>query len=611
MIRIGSIGFVMIFTGCMLAFLSDHANAGRKDDISVIPKPVSVKRARGEFVIDGETRIAAAGDNAELEHIARRLASDLSRFTGHEIAMVGGEDVEGSESVILLSLSESEDGGRESYSLNVRKNSIEIIGGGPAGIFYGVQTLHQLFPLDAAGGDITIPCLRIKDRPRFAWRGAHLDVCRHFFPVRFIKKYIDILAMYKINTFHWHLTEDQGWRIEIKKYPRLTEISSKRAETMGDGRPHSGFYRQHEIREIVRYAAERYITVVPEIEMPGHSVAVLAAFPELSCTGGPFSVETEWGVHEDVYCAGNDAVFAFLEDVLGEVLELFPSTFIHIGGDECPKARWEECPKCQARISEEGLDDEHELQSWFIRRIERYLLAKDRRLIGWDEILEGGLAPNATVMSWRGTDGGIAAAKAGHDVVMSPTSHCYLDYYQGRHDEPKAIGGFLPVEKVYSFEPVPGSLSAGEAKHVLGAQVNVWTEYIATTDHVEYMLLPRLCALSEVAWSPQHKRSYDDFSERLSVHYDRLDAMGVNYRLPPPAGLGGTREIASPVLVRLGIPFTGAVVTYTIDGTEPGIDSQRYEGPIRVTGGSVLKARSFLESGRGSLTTKTVFIMKR
>ena len=602
---------LMILAGCILAFSSGGSVAGRNDDISVIPKPVSVKRTRGEFVIDGETRIAAAGGNAELEHIARRLASDLSRFTGHEIAIVGGEDVDGLENVILLSLSESEDGGRESYSLNVRKNSIEITGGGPAGVFYGVQTLRQIFPLDAAGGDITIPCLRIKDRPRFIWRGAHLDVCRHFFPVGFVKKYIDILAMYKINTFHWHLTEDQGWRIEIKKYPGLTGISSKRAETMGDGRPYGGFYRQHEIREIVKYAAERYMTVVPEIEMPGHSVAVLAAYPELSCTGGPFEVKTEWGVHRDVYCAGNDSVFTFLEDVLGEVLDLFPSTFIHIGGDECPKARWEECPKCQARISEEGLADEHELQSWFIRRIEKYLLAKDRRLIGWDEILEGGLAPNATVMSWRGTDGGIAAAKVGHDVVMSPTSHCYLDYYQGRHDEPKAIGGFLPVEKVYSFEPVPGLLSADEAKHILGAQVNVWTEYIATTDHVEYMLLPRLCALSEVAWSPQHRRGFDDFSDRLAAHYVRLDKMGINYRLPPPSGLGGRREISSPVRVRLKIPFNGAIVTYTTDGTEPRIDSARYEGPIRVTGGCVLKARSFLKSGRGSLTAQTVFIMKQ
>ncbi len=599
-----------MLAGCALAFLSGQANAGRKDDIMIIPKPASVKRARGEFVLSGGTRIIVTGENEELKHIARRLAFDIRQRTGYELAVTGDEGLEETGSVILLSLSGTEDGGRESYTLNVGKRSIEIIGGGPAGVFYGVQTLHQLLPPTPAGGKIAIPCLRIKDRPRFAWRGAHLDVCRHFFPVRFIKKYIDILAMYKINVFHWHLTEDQGWRIEIKKYPLLTEISSQRAETMGDGRPHKGFYRQHEIREVVRYAASHYITVVPEIEMPGHSVAVLAAYPELSCTGGPFEVNTEWGVRRDVYCAGNDSVFVFLEDVLGEVLSLFPSTFIHIGGDECPKTRWEECPKCQARIRDEGLADEHELQSWFIRRIEKYLLAKDRRLIGWDEILEGGLAPNATVMSWRGTDGGIAAAKAGHDVVMSPTSHCYLDYYQGRHDEPKAIGGFLPVEKVYSFEPVPGSLSADEAKHILGAQVNVWTEYIATTDHVEYMLLPRLCALSEVVWTQRDKRGFDDFAGRLVAQYDRLDAMGVNFRLPPPSGLGGIRDISSPVLVRLGRPFDGAIVTYTTDGTEPSTDSTPYEGPIRLTRGCILKARSFLESGRGSLTAQTVFIMR-
>ena len=600
----------ILLLGCVLAFTSAGASAGRNNDINVIPKPASVMRVRGEFVIGSGARVVAAGNNAELVHRASRLAFDLRHITGHESPVSGYDGLEEAEGIIVLSLSETEEGGRESYTLNVKKSGIEIIGGGPAGVFYGAQTLRQMLPLDNADGDLTVPCVRIKDRPRFKWRGAHLDVCRHFFPVRFVKKYIDILAMYKINTFHWHLTEDQGWRIEIEKYPRLTEISSRRAETMGDGRPHAGFYRQHEIREVVRYAAERYITVVPEIEMPGHSVAVLAAFPELSCTGGPFKVKTTWGVHEDVYCAGNDEVFVFLEDVLGEVLELFPSTFIHIGGDECPKVRWKECPKCQARISEEGLADEHELQSWFIRRIEKYLLAEGRRLIGWDEILEGGLAPNATVMSWRGTDGGIAAAKAGHDVVMSPTSHCYLDNYHGKHDEPKAIGGFLPVEKVYSFDPVPGSLSADEKKHILGAQVNLWTEYIATTDHAEYMLLPRLCALSEVVWSKQEKRGFDDFSKRLAVHYERLDAMGVNFRLPPPSGLGGIEDISSPVLVRLGIPFPGAIVTYTTDGTEPGIDSTPYEGPIRLTRGCILKARSFLRSGRGSLTAETAFIMR-
>ncbi len=602
---------VILLMGAVLAFSSGDVSAGRNDEISIIPKPVSVTRTRGEFVLHSGTRIVAAGGNEELAHIARRLAFDLRHLTGYEFSVASEISPDESGSVILLSLSESEDIGRESYTLNVRKHSIEIIGGDPAGVFYGIQTLRQLMPVSTGDGDITVPCVRIKDRPRFTWRGAHLDVCRHFFPVRFVKKYIDILAMHKINTFHWHLTEDQGWRIEIKKYPRLTEISSKRAETMGDGKPYGGYYKQHEIAEIVRYAAERYITVVPEIEMPGHSVAVLAAFPELSCTGGPFEVMTRWGVHRDVYCAGNDEVFAFIEDVLDEVLELFPSTFIHIGGDECPKERWEKCPKCQARISDEGLADEHELQSWFIRRIEKYLLAADRRLIGWDEILEGGLAPNATVMSWRGTEGGIAAAKAGHDVVMSPTSYCYLDYYQAKYNEPKAIGGFLPIEKVYSFDPVPAALSDKEAEHILGAQVNVWTEYIATTDHVEYMLLPRLCALSELAWTPQDKRSFDDFNDRLAAHYERLDKMGVNYRLPPPSGLGGTREISSPVIVRLGIPFSGAVVTYTLDGAEPGIDSARYEEPIRVTGGCILKAKSFLRSGRGSLTAQTVFIMKR
>jgi hexosaminidase len=369
----------------------------------------------------------------------------------------------------------------------------------------------------------------------------HLDVGRHFFDKEFVKRYIDLIALHKMNTFHIHLTDDQGWRIEIKKYPRLTEIGSKRKESpmignrkKGDGTPYRGFFTQDDIREIVEYARKRYITVVPELEMPGHSLGALAAYPELSCTGGPHEVMTRWGVFEDVYCAGNDKVFEFMEDVLTEVIELFPGEYIHIGGDECPKARWEKCPKCQARIKKEGLKDEHELQSYFVKRIEKFLNSKGRRLIGWDEILEGGLAPNASVMSWRGTEGGIAAARSGHDVVMSPTTHCYFDYYQSknRKQEPEAIGGFLPLDIVYSFEPVPAELAPEQRKHVIGAQGNVWTEYIHTPSDVEYMALPRMCALAEVVWTPAELKDWDDFRDRLDRFAERLDAMGVNYRKP-------------------------------------------------------------------------------
>jgi hexosaminidase len=361
----------------------------------------------------------------------------------------------------------------------------------------------------------------------------HLDVGRHFFPVEFIKKYIDLLASYKLNTFHWHLTEDQGWRIEIKKYPRLTEIGSKRKDTTGDGTPYGGFYTQEQIREVVKYANERFVAIVPEIEMPGHSLAALTAYPELSCTGGPFEVGTKWGVFEDVYCAGNEKTFNFLKDVLNEVIALFPGKYIHIGGDECPKNRWKVCAKCQRRMKVNNLKSEEELQSYFIRKIDRFLASKGRKLVGWDEILEGGLSKGAAVMSWRGTEGGIAAAKSGHDVVMTPTSHCYFDYYQGIPEkEPKAIGGFIPIDTVYLFEPVPPSLPVKQAKYILGAQGNVWTEYIADEKHAEYMVLPRLLAMSEVVWSDKNSRNFEDFKVRLEGHFPRLSTRGYNFRKP-------------------------------------------------------------------------------
>jgi hexosaminidase len=415
--------------------------------------------------------------------------------------------------------------GPEGYELTVTPERVIIRASQPAGIFYGKQTLQQLLPGP-------IPCLHIEDRPRFPWRGAMLDVARHFFPKEFVKRYIDLLALHKLNTLHLHLTDDQGWRVEIKKYPKLTEVGSWRAETNGDGKRYGGFFTQDDLREIVAYAAERHITVVPEIEMPGHGLAALTAYPELSCTGGPFKVRTRWGVEPDVYCAGNEKTFAFVQDVLDEVLAIFPSKFIHIGGDECPKARWKKCPKCQARMKAEGLKNEHELQSYFIRRIEKHLSSKGRRLIGWSEIREGGLAKNAALMDWIG--GAVEGASAGHDVVMSPTSHCYFDYYQSQDKkaEPKAIGGFIPLSKVYAFEPVPAKLAPQFHKHILGAQANLWTEYIPTPQQAEYMTFPRLCALAEVVWSPAAARNWDDFSVRLTQHLKHLDALKVNYRKP-------------------------------------------------------------------------------
>ncbi len=391
--------------------------------------------------------------------------------------------------------------------------------------------------LEGARTTGVLPCLSIADQPRFPWRGMHLDVCRHFFPVEFVKRYIDLLARYKMNTFHWHLTEDQGWRIEIKKYPKLTEVGAWRSggqvgpysRREYDSIPYGGFYTQAQIKEVVAYAAARHVTVVPEIEMPGHAMAALAAYPALGCIGGPYEVQKGWGVFDDVFCAGNDSVFAMLEGVLTEVMELFPGQYLHIGGDECPKERWKACAKCQARMKAHGLKDEHELQSYFIQRIEQFVNSKGRKIIGWDEILEGGLAPNAAVMSWRGTEGGVAAAKSGHYAVMSPGSHCYFDHYQGDPaNEPLAIGGYTTLQKVYSYEPIPAELKPEEAKYILGAQGNVWTEYILTPDHVEYMAVPRMLALAEVLWTPKAKRDEADFIRRLENEFPKLEAMKVN-----------------------------------------------------------------------------------
>jgi hexosaminidase len=435
--------------------------------------------------------------------------------------------------------------------------------------------------------------MTIEDRPRFAWRGMHLDVCRHFFPVSFVKKYIDYIAMYKMNTFHWHLTDDQGWRIEIKKRPRLTEIGAWRSGSMVgpysaqryDSVRYGGFYTQDEIREVVAYAQARHVTIVPEIEMPGHALAALASYPELSCTGGPFDVAKGWGVFEDVFCP-KEETFGFLEDVLTEVCALFPGRFVHIGGDESPRERWKECRRCQAVIKKHRLKDEHQLQSYFIRRIEKFLNKKGKQIIGWDEILEGGLAPNAAVMSWRGTAGGITAAKQRHNVVMTPGSHCYFDHYQGDPDfEPLSIGGNTTVEKVYSYEPIPSGLPRAREKYILGAQANIWTEYIASEKHVEYMALPRMAALAEVLWSPRAKRDYAGFQGRLLRHFALLDAKGANYARsifqiktavdPLPSGEG--------VRLSLSSPFGASGIRYTTDGSAPSASSSAYGGPIPVT----------------------------
>ncbi len=421
----------------------------------------------------------------------------------------------------------------DSYTLSITEEGASVSAGTAAGLFYGLLTFGQILSgVDSQQDELTIPCLEISDQPRFRWRGMHLDVSRHFPSAAFVKKYVDLLARHKLNVFHWHLTDDQGWRIEIKRYPRLTEIGAWRKEP--DGQIYGGFYTQQEIREIVDYARRRFVTIVPEIELPGHATAALAAYPEYSCTGGPFEVANRWGVFDDVYCPGKEATFAFLEDVLSEVSELFPGEHIHIGGDECPKARWNSHDLCQKRMRELGLADADELQAYFVFRIARHLSALGKRLVGWDEILDGGAPEGATIMAWRDAKKGTEATLSGHDVVMTPMSHCYFDHYQAKENEPKAIGGFTPLEKIYSFEPVPADLPQELESQVLGAQGNVWTEYMPDTDHMEYMVFPRLCALSEVLWSPKQSRSLPDFIARLRLHLKQLDRLHVNYRRLDP-----------------------------------------------------------------------------
>lgn len=503
--------------------------------VPVIPRPAELKIQKGSYEITPETSLIYDHANQDLARIAGFLSNHLSDFYQMTLSESSGKN-----RGIQLKVDKSADLGEEGYMMQVNSKGIVITGSSAKGVFYGIQSLKQMLPVGNSVQQLTVPFVEIRDEPRLAWRGLMLDVGRHFFPVSYLKKLLDYMAMYKMNTFHWHLTEDQGWRIEIKKYPKLTELAHWRDETVVgharnsktyDGIGYGGFYTQDQIRDIVKYAADRFITVVPEIEMPGHSSAALAAYPELGCTGGPYEVKKTWGVMKDVYCAGKEETFHFLQDVIDEVCELFPSTYIHVGGDECPKDAWKGCPACQKRIKDEGLANEHELQSYFIRRMEKHLLSKNRKLIGWDEILEGGLAPEATVMSWRGVKGGIEAAKQKHDVVMTPNSHMYFDYYQkeDREGEPLAIGGYLPLEKVYSYEPVPEELSAEEARYIIGVQANVWTEYIGNIKYLEYMTFPRICALSEVAWSSGKDKDFTDFQTRMESEYGRLRMYGINY----------------------------------------------------------------------------------
>jgi len=512
--------------------------------LALVPLPSKVTTGRGSFTLTASTPIVA---DAALRAQGRQLASALGPATSFDLPVRSGPAPAAPHIALRIQKPLESTLGGEGYRLNVTPRAVTIVAAAPAGVFYGMQTLRQLLPTaifrDAAVKGVTwqVPVVTIEDVPRFRWRGAHLDVARHFQPKEFVKKYIDLLALHKMNRFHWHLTDDQGWRLEIKQYPKLTSIAAWRKETLVghhrdkdqqfDGIRHGGFYTQDDVREVVAYAAERFVTVVPEIEMPGHSQAIISAYPELGCTNEPVEPRMVWGISPYLLNAEPSTIM-FMQNVLSEVLTLFPSLWIHVGGDEAVKTQWKASPRIQARIAELGLKNEEELQSWFIRQMDTFLTSKGRRLIGWDEILEGGLAENATVMSWRNLDGAMAAARAGHDAVLTPTAFTYLDYYQVKDTtrEPLSIGGFLPIETVYGWDPAPPGLDPALVRHFLGVQGQLWTEYLPGPKRVEYNAFPRLIALAEVAWTPTSLKSFEGFRTRLGTHLERLRILDVNYR---------------------------------------------------------------------------------
>ncbi|MGL5681496.1 MAG: glycoside hydrolase family 20 protein [Marinifilaceae bacterium] len=609
--RIGAIACVLSLTSCLSGGPKETAN------YQVVPLPQEIIQAENvaPFILDKKVKVTYPAGNEKMQKNADFLAAYIKEAIGTAPEIVSTGDAKKSINLQLGLNSENE----EAYELNVSENGVTIIGASEAGVFYGIQTLRKAIPQSDV---VALPAVKINDYPRFPYRGMMLDVSRHTFSLDSIKRYIDILALHNINRFHWHITDDQGWRLEIKKHPKLIELGSKRRETVigrnsgkYDGKAYDGYFTQEQAKEVVAYAAERYITVIPEIDMPGHMLGALTAYPELGCTGGPYEPWTMWGVADDVLCPGNDQTLAFIEDVLTEVMEIFPSQYIHVGGDECPKVRWEKCPKCQARIKALGIKgDKHHsaeeyLQSFVINHAEKFLNKNGRAMIGWDEILEGGLAPNATVMSWRGMKGGIEAAKQGHDVIMTPTTYLYFDYYQSKDTkaEPLAIGGYVPVEMVYNMNPVPAELNAAEAKHIIGVQANVWTEYMPTFSHVEYMVLPRMAALSEVQWTAGDKKDYNNFLSRMPQMFKAYDVQNYNYAqhlfdIDAKFNPNYTEGVLDVTLSTLD----DAPIYYTLDGTEPTTASPKYDGVVKVKESAEFKAAAFRNSKMSRIYTENI-----
>ena len=592
---------------------------GYNDGINIIPAPVSLIQQEGRLTLkSGATYYAST---AQAKTVADFFVAKLKTVTGFKIAAAKQANSATIAVVVNPKLNIHEEG----YKLEVTPKQIKIEAKTPHGAFYGMQTMMQLLPAEVEKGQLvksvnwSMPCVKIEDAPRFGYRGVMLDPCRHFIPVENIKKQLDVMALFKINKFHWHLTEDQGWRIEIKKYPKLTQIGSKRIE--GEGHEYGGFYTQEQIKDIVAYAAKRFITVVPELELPGHELAAIAAYPELSCKGETVHPRIIWGVEDIVMCPGKEKMFEFLEDVIKEMVPLFPGTYFHIGGDECPKTSWKNCPACQARIKSEGLtaDKQHtaeeRLQSYVIRRMEKVLNKYGKKIIGWDEILEGGLSPTATVMSWRGEDGGIAAASQNRDVIMTPGSGgLYLDHYQGDPKlGPVAIGGYATLEKTYSYNPIPKALMEnGKSSYIKGVQCNIWSEYMYNTDIMEYRMYPRVLALAEVAWSPLERKDFTDFARRINNAYVRLDGHKINYHIPMPEQPNGSCDFVA-FTDRASLTFTTTrpiKMVYTLDGTEPTAKSTEYTGPIELSQSTLLKICSVLPSGKTS-TVRNITVEKQ
>lgn len=619
-----------LFTIVLLAFLAVEASAQQDPNMGIIPAPVSVKKNSGTFKLD--KTVVLISNEPKNSRMADLLNAFVTTKGGFALREVKSESA--NEKAIILT---SEGAGQlpaEGYKINITDKKITIIGQ-EAGLFYAIQSMMQLMP-EKQNNEILIQAAEINDYPRFKYRGMHLDVSRHFFPVSLVKKYIDVMSQYKLNNFHWHLTDDQGWRIEIKKYPKLTSVGGSRNGTIighhpgvgTDNKEYKGFYTQNEVKEVLAYAAARFINVVPEIELPGHASAAIAAYPELSCfperdtfvdAKTPWSgsrkgkqVQQQFGVFDDVFVP-SDNTFKFLENVLDEVIALFPSKYIHIGGDECPKEYWKQSEFCQKLIKKLNLKDEHGLQSYFIQRIEKHVNKRGRSVIGWDEILEGGLAPNATVMSWRGTEGGIAAAKQSHDVIMTPNAGgLYFDHKQSNSpDEPTNIGGFAPYTSAYAYDPMPKELNADQQKYVIGVQANLWTEYIQTPVKVEYMIIPRVFSLAEIAWSQPERKDLKNFSEeRLPLHLARLDQTETNYWVPTPLGLNEKVMNGENFNIELKAPVQGSKIYYTLDLTRPSVNGNLYTNGVKVIVPKgekrVLKTLVITPAGKQSVVTETI-----